>query len=178
MNFAYDTALGWCYFSQSTFDWFQVGKNSFTRAAPTGQIIAINVGDEFETRSGAKYRVDRINVVNDRYDRTLLEDGLGEWAGQAALWTLLSAIQNGFFKLVPRDSSQQPQSTPPKPEPIHREVISFRRGQQVPDSVLTAAMDRGEKTIRRTLREWPWGKSLDRKQISGEAEIIFEWFWT
>jgi len=176
MNFAYDTALGWCYYSQSTYDWFQVGKNSFTRVAPTGQVIVINVRDKFVSDLGNRYTITGIDVIKDMYDWTLL--GKDVISGLGALRSLLFGFQSGFFKLVPRDSSQQPQSTPPKPEPIHREVISFRRGQQVPDSVLTAAMDRGEKAIRRTLREWPWGKSLDRKQISGEDEIAFEWFWT
>lgn len=177
MNFAYDNTHGWCYYSQSTYDWFQVGQNSFTRVVPTGQVIVINVGDMFVSGLGNRYTITGIDVIKDMYNWTLLKKNVS--SGQGPLRPLLFDLQSDNFKLVPRDSTPpQPQSTPPKPEPIHREVISFRRGQQVPDSVLTAAMDRGEKAIRRTLREWPWGKSLDRKQISGEAEIIFEWFWT
>lgn len=42
---------------------------------------------------------------------------------------------------------------------VHFEPIPAHNGH-VPDSVLATLVDRGERAVRRRLREWPYGKSL------------------
>lgn len=66
-------------------------------------------------------------------------------------------------------------------EPAWMEVVSVRRGSDLPDPVRARAIDSGERGVRRNLRFWPYEKRLvwEEARIPGALEdrVEFRWFW-
>lgn len=57
---------------------------------------------------------------------------------------------------------------------VHTERIGIPNpGQYIPESILDAAIARGESAVRRRLREWPFGKDLKYKISRGKIEWYF-----
>ena len=74
----------------------------------------------------------------------------------------------------------EPKAEPPKPKPIphYTEVIARYGKQQIPDSVVAAAIDRGETTIRRRLRVWPDGQKLHHETELSDTQMTISWYFT
>ena len=70
----------------------------------------------------------------------------------------------------------------PDDKPVWVESVSLRRKAEIPDIVISQMIDRGERGVRRSLREWPYGKVLRHESArkSGDLEDTFEirWYWT
>ena len=66
-------------------------------------------------------------------------------------------------------------------EPVWTEILSVRRGSDLPDPVRDRAIDSGERGVRRNLRFWPYEKRLiwEEARIPGDLEdrVEFRWFW-
>jgi hypothetical protein len=61
--------------------------------------------------------------------------------------------------------------------PCHVESVNKNRGQDVPDVVRAAVLDRGERAVRRTLRSWPFDKALKHRVVETATTFTVEWFW-
>jgi len=59
----------------------------------------------------------------------------------------------------------------------HVETVHHYEGERVPPSVMTEVIGRGEASIRRCLREWPYGKALRREVSPGSTVDLVEWYW-
>lgn len=73
-----------------------------------------------------------------------------------------------------------PAPTPPPPA-AWQERIAVNRRQDVPDPVMTAAIDRGERGVRRKLRAWPDNSRLTHtiERLKGDTqdEVVITWRW-
>lgn len=71
-------------------------------------------------------------------------------------------------------------ATPPPPA-VWEERISVNRRQDVPDPVMAAAIDRGERGVRRKLRAWPDNSRLvhaiERLKGDTQDEVVITWRW-
>lgn len=71
-------------------------------------------------------------------------------------------------------------ATPPPPA-VWEERISVNRRQEVPDTVMAAAIDRGERGVRRKLRAWPDNSRLTHtiERLNGDTqdEVVVTWRW-
>lgn len=66
-------------------------------------------------------------------------------------------------------------------KPIWVESVNVRRKAEIPDIVISQMLDRGERGVRRSLREWPYGKTLrhETARQPGDLEDTFQirWYW-
>jgi hypothetical protein len=69
----------------------------------------------------------------------------------------------------------------PDNQPVWVETVNVRRKSEIPDIIISQMLDRGERGVRRSLREWPYGKILKHKTArqSGDLEDVFQisWYW-
>ena len=88
------------------------------------------------------------------------------------------AIADEYW-LRPADS--RPALAFARSEPVWVEIVKVRRKAEVPDIIVSQMIDRGERGIRRSLREWPYGKSLKHHAARqpGDLEDTFQihWYW-
>lgn len=66
---------------------------------------------------------------------------------------------------------------PPVITPSWIEIIRHNPKQVIPQSVIDAAIERGEAGVRRVLRSWPDGKKLLARKKTEEDHMIIEWFF-
>lgn len=85
-------------------------------------------------------------------------------------------LARGYYCMVP-DPVAAPAPTKPRPEPIHIEVLRphGRKIHNIPQSVLDAAIDRGERAIRRIGREWPYGMVSTLERVECDGELHLKW---
>lgn len=134
----------------------------------------------------------KINLVNgeisdiDDTDNTyrvklLTPSGdLGGWA-----WFRFEAppedADGNVAKYWPRLGSAKAAELAPPPKPVWEERISVNRLQDVPDSVMAAAIDRGERGVRRNIRHWPDNTDLihnvSRNKEDMSDFVLIQWYW-
>ena len=66
-------------------------------------------------------------------------------------------------------------------QPVWVEAVNVRRKAEIPDIVISQMLDRGERGVRRSMREWPYGKTLKHESARqpGDLEDTFQirWYW-
>lgn len=60
---------------------------------------------------------------------------------------------------------------------IHTETVSKNLYEIVPNSVILDMIDKGERAIRRKLREWPYGKKLQTTLLEYPTRLNIHWRW-
>ena len=80
-----------------------------------------------------------------------------------------------------RPATERPALVSADSKPVWVETVNVRRKAEIPDIVISQMLDRGERGVRRSLREWPYGKTLKHKTArqSGDLEDTFQisWYW-
>jgi hypothetical protein len=100
--------------------------------------------------------------------------------GEEAIWV--------WPTKAPRDADDhwlrpatRPALVSPDDKPAWVETVNVRRKAEIPDIVISQMIDRGERGVRRSLREWPYGKTLrhETARQPGDLEDTFQirWYW-
>ncbi len=93
-------------------------------------------------------------------------------------WDVATLRLNYFEKGRVREVRRTVAKAAPVVEPpCHVESVNKNRGQDVPDVVRAAVLDRGERAVRRTLRSWPFDKALKHRVVETATTFTVEWFW-
>lgn len=62
-------------------------------------------------------------------------------------------------------------------KPAHTELVGRKVMDVIPERVFDEVIDRGERAVRRVLREWPFGKELEHQIVERDGATYVEWFW-
>jgi hypothetical protein len=80
-----------------------------------------------------------------------------------------------------RPAGERPALVSADSKPVWVETVKCRRKAEIPEIIISQMLDRGERGVRRSLREWPYGKTLKHKTArqSGDLEDTFQisWYW-
>lgn len=70
-------------------------------------------------------------------------------------------------------------SAPPEPPAAHQILLPAFNTDHIPQAVHEATIEQGERYIRRTLREWPFGKTLHltHQDSVDKTTRIYTWRW-
>lgn len=149
---------------------------------PTGVVVLLKQSYRYSGPSGLPPA--QVCLVDDPLqvvlDLVIKLQGATLWQSPVSIGDVLDSIYGGSLR--PLDEPVGEVNTPapaPAPKPCHVESLPQpNRHQQIPDSVLAAALDRGERAVRRSLRTWPDGKQLQHRVLLDLTPPRVEWFWT
>jgi len=101
--------------------------------------------------------------------------------GSEAIWVWPMKAPRDADEHWLRPATERPALVSADSKPVWVETVKCRRKAEIPEIIISQMLDRGERGVRRSLREWPYGKTLKHKTArqSGDLEDTYQisWYW-
>lgn len=145
--------------------------------SPHGYFSAVDIEAYWHREHGV------VSLVDDHQGTIVKCEEMDQWSEQGLAIAVFSALHGtsvGLWSYRLPESANTAQSPGAPPEAVHSETIDLgwrKDAALLPASMVDAALDRGERQIRRTLRAWPESKVLKHRQQQQQDRLVIEWYW-